>query len=112
MKKILHKLRLWLLKLLGGVPCEIFNDTCCGALEKIEEAVKMLHKRANIIHNYSAAVQNICHKDKRPDGTDTYYDWCCDYCVGSTDCKRNGWCESFTPKDQDKCTDKKLPPQK
>lgn len=86
MKKILHKLRVWLLNLLGGVPQEwkdaVFNT-----------AVDNYLKRGKTIRAYQAAMREVCRRSEN-----TYYDWCCEHCVGSTDCKRNGWCQSFNPR--------------
>lgn len=90
MKKILHKLRVWLLGVLGGVPQEL-EDTA------FDIAIRSCVEQEKTIRAYQAAVREICRRSEN-----TYYDWCCEYCVGSIDCKHNGWCQNFTPKDQDK----------
>lgn len=86
MKKILHKLRVWLLGLLGGVPQEWKDAVFSAAVESCVE-----HRK--IVRTYQAAVREICRRSES-----SYYDWCCECCVGSTDCKRNGWCERFEPR--------------
>lgn len=102
MKKILHKLRVWLLGLLGGVSITYYNAIIEEAAGRIIE----LKEKCKLTEAYQAAVREICRRSES-----SYYDWCCEYCAAPCD-KRNGWCERFTPKDQDKFTDKKLPPQK
>lgn len=95
MKKILHKLRVWLLKLLGSVPREWQE----GVIEKIiGDRDSFIGDLNDMLGAYHATVREICRRSES-----SYYDWCCDYCVGSTDCKRNGWCESFTPRDISDC---------
>lgn len=86
MKKILHKLRVWLLGVLGGVPQES-EDTA------FDIAIRSCVEQEKTILAYQVAVREICRRSES-----SYYDWCCDYCVGSTDCKRNGWCERFEPR--------------
>ena len=81
MKKILHKLRVWLLGVLGGVPREWIDAVFSAAVESCVE-------RGKTIRAYQAAVREICRRSES-----SCYDWCCDYCIGSTDCKRNGWRE-------------------
>lgn len=87
MKKILHKLRVWMLGLFDTEPKEQHKKSNFELVLEINS--KLLKK----IGAYQAAVREICRRSES-----SYYDWCCDYCVGSTDCKRNGWCENFNPR--------------
>ena len=98
MKKILHKLRVWLLKLLGGVPNEIENTAFEMAIEenaklykKISDRdrdLKLLQMRVKALN---AVIREICRRSES-----SYYDWCCDYCAPPCD-RRNGWCRFFAP---------------
>ena len=75
MKKLIHKLRLWLLCLLHGVT------------EERHSAV--VHAGAEEICKLRSVVRKICRCGDRG-----YYDWCCEYCTAECD-KRNGWCARF-----------------
>lgn len=75
MKKLIHKLRLWLLGLLHGVTEERHSAVIDAGGEEI---CKLRH----VIHE-------ICRC-----GDHGYYDWCCEYCTAECD-KRNGWCRRF-----------------
>ena len=82
MKKIIRKIKNWLIGKLGGYTKEDTN-----ILYKAQVEVRRLMLLA-----WVKAVQEICRRSD-----DTYYDWCCEYC--GRDCgKRNGWCEKFTPR--------------
>ena len=80
MKKILHKLRVWLLNLLGGVP----NEWRDAAVEKYTE-------QKETVKAYQKAVRELCRRSGN-----TYYNWCCEYCATPCD-RRNGWCFCFNP---------------
>ena len=82
MKNIIRKIKDWLIDKLGGYTKEDMN-----LLYKSEVAVHNL-----LLQSWENAVQEICRKS-----TDTYYDWCCEYCSERCD-KRNGWCEKFEPR--------------
>ena len=82
MKKIIRKIKNWLIDKLGGYTKEDMN-----LLYKSEVAVRKL-----LLQAWAKTVQELCRRND-----DTYYDWCCEYC--GRDCgKRNGWCEKFTPR--------------
>ena len=82
MKKLIHKLRLWLLGLLKGVP-----EECEAASEEVFlDYIKQQKTRISVLEN---AVREICRC-----GDHGYYDWCCEYCTAECD-KRNGWCRRF-----------------
>ena len=82
MKKIIRKIKNWLIGKLGGYTKEETN-----ILYKAQVEVRRLMLQA-----WAKTVQEICRRSDN-----TYYDWCCEYCAMSCD-KRNGWCEKFTPK--------------
>ena len=82
MKKIIRKIKNWLIEKLGGYT---------------KEDMKLLYESEVAVHNlllqaWENTVQEICRKS-----TDTYYDWCCEYC-GRYCVERNGWCEKFEPR--------------
>ena len=82
MKKIIRKIKNWLIDKLGGYTKDDMN-----LLYKSEVEVRRL-----LLQAWAKTVQEICRKS-----TDTYYDWCCDYCDVACG-KRNGWCEKFAPR--------------
>lgn len=91
MKRLLYKIRMWLLGLLHGEPEE------CA--EKIEEMhiriISAQSERISLLIEaialYKKAIREICRRSEN-----TYYDWCCDQCACNCD-KRNGWCNDFEP---------------
>ena len=82
MKKLWKKIKNWLIDKLGGFTKEDMN-----LLYKSQVAVRSL-----LLQAWAKTVQEICRKSGN-----SYYDWCCDYCVVVCD-KRNGWCRRFAPK--------------
>lgn len=88
MKKILYKIRLWLLKLLGGVSITYYNAIIEEAAGRIIE----LKEKCKLTEAYQATVREVCRRSEN-----TYYDWCCEYCATPCD-KRNGWCSRFEPR--------------
>ena len=82
MKKIIRKIKDWLIDKLGG-----YTKSDMNLLYKSQAAVRKLMLQA-----WEKTVQEICRKSN-----DTYYDWCCEYCAMNCD-KRNGWCRRFEPK--------------
>ena len=82
MKKIIRKIKDWLIDKLGGYTKEDIN-----LLYKSQVEVRRL-----LLQAWVKTVQEICRKSEN-----SYYDWCCDYCVVVCD-KRNGWCRRFAPK--------------
>ena len=67
------------------------------AARQIREANMEVAKRGAEILELKEAIQKICYRGERPDGTTTYYDWCCEYCAWSKECTRfpKCWCEDF-----------------
>ena len=81
MKKIIRKIKNWLIDKLGGYTKKDMN-----ILYESQVEVRRL-----LLQAWVKTVQEICRKSN-----DTYYDWCCEYCDMACD-KRNGWCEKFHP---------------
>lgn len=100
MKKILHKLRVWLLKLLGGVPNEIENTAFEMAMEENAKLYKKISNRDRDlkllqmrVKALNAVIREICRRSES-----SYYDWCCEYCGQELiKCRHNGWCRFFAP---------------
>lgn len=91
MKKLIEKLRLWLLGLLHGEPEECAEKTKDAYMDYIREQRKEISMLVEAIALYKNAVREICRRSES-----TYYDWCCDQCACYCD-KRNGWCNDFEP---------------
>lgn len=98
MKKLIHKLRLWLLDRLGGVDMckavewearaeakanEYYKGQIACYRDHIGETVEQINKLRYVICE-------ICRRNEN-----SYYDWCCEYCVTACD-KCNGWCNRFS----------------
>ena len=86
MKKIIRKIKDWLIGKLGGYTVEDVHKRCNN---HVRDFVKF---HTQVMDRWRKAVQEICRKSN-----DTYYDWCCEYCCMDCD-KRNGWCRLFEPK--------------
>ena len=82
MKKIIRKIKDWLIDKLGGYTKEDMN-----LLYKSEVAVRRL-----LLQAWEKSVQEICRKSGN-----SYYDWCSEYCAERC-VERNGWCRRFEPK--------------
>ena len=91
MKKLIEKLRLWLLGLLHGEPKECAEKIKDAYMDYIREQRKQISMLVETIALYKNAVREICRRSEN-----TYYDWCCDQCACDCD-KRNGWCNDFEP---------------
>ena len=91
MKKLIEKLRLWLLGLLHGEPEECAKKTKDAYMDYIREQRKQISMLIKAIALYKNAIREICRRSEN-----TYYDWCCDQCACDCD-KRNGWCNDFEP---------------
>ena len=91
MKKLIEKLRLWLLGLLHGEPEECAKKTKDAYMDYIREQRKQISMLVETIALYKNAIREICRRSES-----TYYDWCCDQCACDCD-KRNGWCNDFEP---------------
>ena len=91
MKRLLYKIRMWLLGLLHGEPKECVEKTKDAYMDYIREQRKQISMLVETIALYKNAIREICRRSEN-----TYYDWCCDQCACDCD-KRNGWCNDFEP---------------
>lgn len=91
MKRLLYKIRMWLLGLLHGEPKECADITKDSYMDYIREQRKQISMLVDTIALYKNAIREICRRSEN-----TYYDWCCDQCACDCD-KRNGWCNDFEP---------------
>lgn len=91
MKRLLHKIRMWLLGLLHGEPEECVDITKDSYMDYIREQRKQISMLVESIALYKNAIREICRRSEN-----TYYDWCCDQCACDCD-KRDGWCNDFEP---------------
>ena len=82
MKKIIRKIKNWLIDKLGG-----YTKYDMNLLYKSQVEVRRL-----LLQAWVNVVQEICRKSG-----DSYYNWCCEYCDRVCD-KRNGWCGRFEPR--------------
>lgn len=92
-KKLLHKLRIWLIKMLNAVPAEDFEAIDAANNILAAKIVDGNKSAMQLMRRYDYAVREICRRSD-----DSYYDWCCDYCKMTCD-KRNGWCNRFAAED-------------
>lgn len=83
---MLKRIRIWLIRLLGGVALERYDRLLDYTARKAVEHNKEINR-------YHRAVREICRRSDH-----SYYDWCCDRCAVD-DCKRDGWCGKFEPTD-------------
>ena len=91
MKRLLSKIRLWLLGLLHGEPEECTKKTEEMYMRIISAQSDRISMLIKAIALYKNAIREICRRSEN-----TYYDWCCDQCACDCD-KRNGWCNDFEP---------------
>ena len=91
MKRLLYKIRMWLLGLLHGEPEECAEKTEDAYMDYIREQRKQISMLVETIALYKNAIREICRRSEN-----TYYDWCCDQCACDCD-NRNGWCNDFEP---------------
>ena len=86
MKKIIRKIKSWMIHKLGGYTIEDVHKRCG------DHAGDFVKFHTQVMDRWRKAVQEICRKSEN-----SYYDWCCEYCGTHCD-KRNGWCRLFEPK--------------
>lgn len=98
LKKLIKKIRFWLIRKLGGIPVEASNII-------VKQAVSQIVSANDIALRLRYVIKQICRRDTRPDGTATYYDFACEYC-NSTCANPVSWCTRFCPKEFDKEFDK------
>lgn len=93
MKRLLYIIRLWLLGLLHGEPeeyAEEIEDMHIRIISAQSERISLL---IEAIALYKKAIREICRRSEN-----TYYDWCCEYCCMTHNCRRDGWCNRFWPR--------------
>lgn len=96
MKKILHKLRVWVIRKLGGVPKEAFSAAVkenAKLWKDVSDRDRSLEAHRGQIKALKIIIREICRRSET-----SYYDWCCDYCQSPVACKHNGWCHLFIPR--------------
>lgn len=91
MKKLIEKLRLWLISRLNAVPMDEFSQIFREGVHANEMLAAERAESQRIIARFQCAIREICRRSDN-----TYYDWCCDQCACNCD-KRNGWCNGFEP---------------
>lgn len=92
MKKLIDKLRKWLICRLGGVTIELHDDLLDHAMLRNIALANELGKVKDECSKLRDSIREICRRSPT-----TYYDWACDQCA--TPCsKRNGWCWRFEPR--------------
>ena len=100
MKKILHKLRVWLIRKLGGVPNKLEDTAFEMALEENAKLYKEISDRdrnLKVLRMQVKALKTLIREICRRSET-SYYDWCCEYCGQELiKCRHNGWCRFFAP---------------
>ena len=98
MKKLINKLRLWLLDRLGGVDmCKAVewearaeakaNEYYKGQIACYRDRTWNIAAQNNKLYE---VIREICRRSEN-----SYYDWCCEYCVTACN-KRSGWCNRFS----------------
>lgn len=96
MKKILHKLRVWLIRKLGGVPKEAYDAAVKAKAKRDKDIINrdrdLILSRMRV-RALNAVIREICRRSET-----SYYDWCCEYCGQELiKCRHNGWCRFFAP---------------
>lgn len=91
MKKLIEKLRLWLIRRLNAVPMDEHTELCQEGISLLQRLERQEAEQKRLTERFRYAVREICRRSEN-----TYYDWCCDQCACDCD-KRNGWCNDFEP---------------
>ena len=93
MKKLIEKLRLWLIGRLNAVPMDEHTELCREGISLLQRLERQEAEQKRLTERFRYAIREICRRSEN-----TYYDWCCDQCACDCD-KRNGWCAAFAPKE-------------
>lgn len=93
MKKLIEKLRLWLISRLNAVPMDEFSQIFREGVHAHEMLAAERTESQRIIARFQCAIREICRRSEN-----TYYDWCCEYCCMTHNCRRDGWCNRFWPR--------------
>ena len=93
MKKLIEKLRLWLISRLNAVPMDEFSQIFREAVHANEMLAAERAECQRIIARFQCAVREICRRSAT-----TYYGWCCDVCcMHGESCRGDSWCRKFWP---------------
>ncbi len=91
MKKLIEKLRLWLISRLNAVPMDEFSQIFREAVQANEKLAAERAESQRIIARFQCAVREICRRSAT-----TYYGWCCDVCcMHGENCRGDSWCRKF-----------------
>lgn len=91
MKKLIEKLRLWLIRRLNAVPMDEHTELCREGISLLQRLERQEAEQKRLTERFRYAVREICRRSEN-----TYYDWCCDVCcMRGENCRANGWCSSF-----------------
>ncbi len=94
MKKLIEKLRLWLIGRLNAVPMDEHIEVYKEGVRLAERLEIERAESQRIRERFLYAIREICRCSDT-----TYYSWCCDICcMRGENCNANGWCERFWPK--------------
>lgn len=93
MKKIVYKIRLWLIKKLNAVPAEDFKAIDAANNILAAKVVDGNKSTLQLVRRYSYTIREICRRSET-----SWYDWCCEYCCMTHNCRKGGWCNSFRPR--------------
>lgn len=74
-KKLLHKLRIWLIKMLNAVPAEDFEAIDAANNILAAKIVDGNKSAMQLMRRYDYAVREICRRSDT-----SFYDWCCFIC--------------------------------
>ena len=93
MKKLIEKLRLWLIRRLNAVPMDEHTELCREGISLLQRLERQEAEQKRLTEHFRYAIREICRRSEN-----TYYDWCCDVCcMRGENCRANGWCSSFWP---------------
>lgn len=93
MKKLIEKLRLWLISRLNAVPMEEFSQTFKEGVRLAETLGAERAENQRVIARFQCAVREICRRSAT-----TYYGWCCDICcMHGESCRGDSWCRKSWP---------------
>lgn len=91
-KKLIRKIKDWLIGKLGGYTKEELGVFYSYTKEEVGVLYKsQIEVQRKTMQAWADTVQELCRRSDN-----TYYDWACEYCAQTCD-KRNSWCERFMP---------------
>lgn len=93
MKKLIKKLRLWLIGRLNAVPMDEHTELCREGISLLQRLERQEAEQKRLTERFRYAVREICRRSDT-----SFYDWCCEYCCMTHNCRRDGWCNRFWPR--------------